>query len=76
MELHLRVFEQVDDDAEQAENTAGGNQAASVERAGTDLTFSVFVLCLAALGEPADQAAGKDSHGGGDGQVGAHRKGE
>src|SRR6185369_4085299 len=43
MRWDFRVLEQIDDDAEQAKDSAGGDQAAGIERAGAGFAF-VFLL--------------------------------
>src|ERR1700686_2426682 len=65
----LLVLQQSHDDAEQPEDPAAGNQAAGVARAGTGAPSSS--AAGAAFHEPADNAAGEDSHCGGNGKIGA-----
>src|SRR5260370_25631596 len=70
----LLVFEQGDHDAEQPKDAAPGDQAAGVERTGTDVASGGG--SAAAFYEPAHRAAGKNSHRRSDGKVCAGGEGQ
>src|SRR5271156_6398901 len=71
----FRVLEKIDDDAEQAENAAGGNQSAGIERAGAGFSF-VFLLFGTGFDHPTDKATGEHRGGGSDGEIRADSKRE
>ena len=55
------ILEEIDDDAEEAEDTAGGDESAGVEGAGAGFAFVFFLG--GGVNEHANETAGK--HGGG-----------
>ncbi len=68
----FRVLQKGDDDAEEAENASGGDQAARIERAGTGFAFVFFLCC--GFDQRANQATSKHGPGGGDGKIRAGGK--
>ena len=56
------VLEEIDDDAEEAEDTSGGDESAGVESAGAGFAFVFFLG--GGVDERANQAAGKHRGGG------------
>src|SRR5229473_371251 len=68
----FRILQKIDDDAEKAEDAAGGDQSAGIERPGAGFAFVFFLR--GGLDERTNKAASEHGGGGGNGNIHARGK--